>query len=109
VPRRSRDRPIEAIPRRGRDATGRSGDRVRSTEVAVIERLARQDRTAVYPAVLAVAGMGAGEPRRRAVLAGVGQAADKATVGNAISRVRGAQIVRHVRRTLEDPDEPIGA
>ena len=38
-------------------------------EVELIDRLVRHDRTAVSSAVLAVAGIGAGEATRRAVLA----------------------------------------
>jgi hypothetical protein len=80
-----------------------------SAEVAVIEQLVRHDRTAVSTAMLAVAGIGAGELRRRAVLAEVGRATDTARSERAISRERAAQIARHVRRALEELDEPIAA
>ena len=79
------------------------------TEVALIDRLVRHDRTAVSTAVLAVAGIGAGELRRRAVLVEVGEAAEKAQSEPAISRERGAEIGRHLRRALEDLDAPIAA
>jgi hypothetical protein len=79
------------------------------SEVALIEQLVRHDRTAVSTALLVVAGIGAGELRRRAVLARVGEIADKARADGAISGERGAQIVRHVGRALEERDEPIGA
>jgi hypothetical protein len=80
-----------------------------SAEVAVIEQLVRHDRTAVSTAMLAVAGIGAGELRRRAVLAEVGRVTDTAQSEGAISCERGAQIARHVRRALEELTEPIAA
>jgi hypothetical protein len=78
-------------------------------EVAVIDQLVRHDRTAVSIAMLAVAGIGAGELRRRAVLEQVGVASAKAESEGAISPERGAQMARHVRRGLEELDEPIAA
>jgi hypothetical protein len=78
-------------------------------EIEFIDLLVRQDRTAVSSAVLAVAGIGTGEVRRRAVLAQVGEAASSAQVHGAISRERGAQLARHVRRALEGPETPVAA
>jgi hypothetical protein len=71
-------------------------------ELELIDLLVRQDRTAVSSAVLAVAGIGAGEVTRRAVLARVGEAAGSAKAQGAISAERGAEIARHVRRALEE-------
>ena len=63
-------------------------------EIELIDLLVRQDRSAVSSAVLAVAGIGAGEATRRAVLARVGEAAGSATAQGAISAERGAEIAR---------------
>lgn len=70
-------------------------------ELELIERLVRHDRTAVSSAVLAIAGIGAGGARRRAVLARVGEAAGWAQAEGAITPERGAQIARHVSRALQ--------
>jgi hypothetical protein len=67
-------------------------------ELKVIDRLVRRDRTAVSSALLAVAGIGSGEPMRRAVLASVSEAAYRARAEDAIGERRSAQIVRHVKR-----------
>ena len=69
-------------------------------ELELIERLVQSGRTAVSSAVLAVAGIGTGEARRRAVLAQVGRVACAAQAHGAISRRRGAQIARHVETRL---------
>src|SRR5882757_5855912 len=66
-------------------------------DLALIDRLVRQDRTAVSSALLAIAGIGAGPLVRRAVLAGVSEAACWAQAEGAISPTRAAQIARHVR------------
>jgi hypothetical protein len=50
-------------------------------KVELIDRLVRRDRTAVSTALLAVAGIGAGESSRKAVLAGVAEAASWAPGG----------------------------
>lgn len=71
------------------------------SDVALIERLVHHGRTAVSSALLAVAGIGAGEVRRRAVLDRVGAAACSAAAQGAISHERGAQIARHVKAALE--------
>src|SRR5450755_4416815 len=76
-------------------------------EIELIDLL--DDRTAVSSAVLAVAGMGAGEVTRRAVLAHVGGAAGSAKAQGAISAERGAEIARHVRRALEERETRVAA
>ena len=67
-------------------------------ELELIDRLVRRDRTAVSSALLAVAGIGAGEPIRGAVLAQVSESACRAQADGAISAERGGQIARHVSR-----------
>lgn len=69
-------------------------------DVELINRLVRSDRTAVSTALLAIAGIGAGEPRRKAVLDRVAEAASWAQAEGAISAPRAEQIARHVRRAL---------
>jgi hypothetical protein len=49
--------------------------RLASDAVELIDRLVRRDRTAVSTALLAVAGIGAGDASRRAVLARIAEAA----------------------------------
>ena len=78
-------------------------------EIELIDLLVRRDRTAVSSAVLAVAGIGAGEVTRRAVLARVGEAAGSAKAQGAISAERGAEIARHVRRALEERETRVAA
>ena len=70
-------------------------------ELELIDRLVRGDRTAVSSALLAIAGIGAGEASRRAVLTQVGEAARGAQAEGAITAERGEQIARHVTRALE--------
>lgn len=67
-------------------------------QLELIDRLVRRDRTAVSSALLAVAGIGAGEAIRGAVLAKVSEAACQAQADGAISAERGGQIARHVSR-----------
>ena len=69
-------------------------------DVELIDRLVRGDRTAVSTALLAIAGIGAGEPRRKAVLVRVAGAASWARAEGAISGPRAEQIARHVTRAL---------
>ena len=93
-------------PRRSRGArpTTVPGDvpvKLEQDELELIERLVRQDRTAVSSAVLAIAGIGSGGLVRGAVLERVGEAACSAQSEGAISAQRGEQIARHVRRALE--------
>jgi hypothetical protein len=78
-------------------------------DLALIDRLVRQDRTAVSSALLAIAGIGAGQAVRRAVLARVGEAACWAEAAGAISAERGAQIARHVKRALGHHDGALAA
>jgi hypothetical protein len=75
--------------------------KVEQHELELIERLVRQDRTAVSSAVKAIAGIGSGGLVRRAVLERVGEAACSAQSEGAISPQRSEQIVRRVRRALE--------
>jgi hypothetical protein len=75
--------------------------RLERAELELIERLVRHDRTAVSSAVLAIAGIGAGGARRRAVLARVGEVAGWAQAEGAISPERSAQIARHISRALQ--------
>ena len=60
----------------------------------------RRDRTAVSTALLAVAGIGAGEASRQAVLSRIAEAAYWAQSEGAISPSRAEQIARHVKRAL---------
>jgi hypothetical protein len=66
------------------------------SELELIEQLVRRDRTAVSSALLAIAGIGASEALRGAVLAQVSEAARWAQAEGAISAERGGQIARHV-------------
>ena len=72
--------------------------RLGKDELALIDRLVRRDRTPVASALLTIAGIGAGEATRAAVLAEVSAAACSARVEGAISATRGGQIARHVAR-----------
>ena len=69
-------------------------------ELELIDRLVRRDRTAVSTTLLAIAGMGAGESSRQAVLSRIAEAACWAQAEGAISAQRAEQIARHVRRAL---------
>src|SRR6185437_3921867 len=66
----------------------------------LIDRLIRRDRTAVSTALLAVAGIGAAEVRRQAVLSRIAEAASRAQAEGAIGPRRAEQIGRHIRRAL---------
>ena len=70
-------------------------------ELELIDRLVRDDRTAVSSALLAIAGIGAGEAIRGAVLAQLRQTACWAQAEGVISAERGGQIARHVSRARE--------
>lgn len=72
--------------------------------ITLIDRLVRHDRTVVSTALLAVAGIGAGEPMRHAVLKRVSEAACWAEAHGAISAERSQQIARHVKRALRRRD-----
>jgi hypothetical protein len=91
------DRGVAAVHR----PPGPNVEALQRAELQLIERLVHRDRTAVSSAVLAVAGIGAGGARRRAVLARVGEVARSAQARGATSRERGAQIARHVNAALE--------
>ncbi|MGZ4344794.1 MAG: hypothetical protein ACXVWJ_22135 [Solirubrobacteraceae bacterium] len=89
----------EAFSRR--TPTGASAEvpvKLEEDELEPLDRVVRRDRTAVSSALLAVAGIGAGEPIRGAVLAQVSEAACRAQADGAISAERGGQIARHVSR-----------
>ncbi len=77
-------------------------------ELDLIKRLVRGDRTAVSSALLVIAGIGAGETIRDAVLARVSDAACEAQAEGAISAERGGQIARHVSRA-QDADARVAA
>ena len=76
-------------------------------ELELIEELVRNGRTAVSSALLLVAGIGAGELKRAAVLAEVRRALAQADTK--ISPERRAQIGRHVERALQDRNDRIAA
>ena len=83
--------------------------RLASDDVELIDRLVRRDRTAVSTALLAVAGIGAGEVSRQAVLSRIVKAACWAQAEGAISSRRAEQIARHVRRALGSGHNPVVA
>jgi hypothetical protein len=74
-------------------------------ELELIDHLVRHDRTAVSTALLAVAGIGAGEVRRRAVLVWLDEAARRGAAEGAISSRRADQIARHVTRARGHGDD----
>ena len=76
----------------------RSSVKLGRDELELIERLVRRDRTPVSSALMAIAGIGAGEAIRVAVLARVSEAARWAQAEGAIGAERGGQIARHVSR-----------
>jgi hypothetical protein len=83
--------------------------RLEPDDLALIDRLVRQDRTAVSSALLVIAGIGAGEAARRAVLASVAEAACWAHAAGAISSNRATQIARHVNRATRLAEVPVAA
>ena len=89
----------EAFSRRTpADAAAEVPVKLEQDELELIDRLVRRDRTAVSSALLVIAGIGAGEAIRGAVLAHVSDAACRAQADGAISAERGGQIARHVSR-----------
>ena len=74
--------------------------RLAGDDLELIDRLVRRDRTAVSTALVVIAGIGAGEASRRAVLSRIAEAACWAQAEGAISSRRAEQIARHVRRAL---------
>ena len=107
---RQRMRRAEAFSRR-QSATSSAAPAVTldGEELELIDRLVRHDRTAVSTALLLIAGIGAGEASRRAVLAAVGEAAHAAQAQRAISASRAEQIARHVTRALDRAEETLAA
>jgi hypothetical protein len=78
-------------------------------DLELIDRLVRRDRTAVSTALLAIAGIGAGELCRQAVLSRIGDAARCALADGEIGASRAEQIARHVRRALGRVDRVVVA
>lgn len=78
-------------------------------DVELIDWLVRRDRTAVSTALLAIAGLGAGEGMRQAVVASIGEASSWAVAEGAISPSRAEQIARHVRRAVGQRRQPVAA
>lgn len=96
--RRSTTRPIVPSP-----------VKLAAKDVELIDRLVRRDRTAVSTALLAVAGIGASEASRRAVLSRIAEAACWAQAEGTITSRRAEQIARHVRRALGRGRQPVAA
>ena len=78
-------------------------------KLELIDHLVRHDRTAVSTALLAVAGIGAGEVRRRAVLVRLEEAARRGAAEGAISSRRADQIAPHVTRARGHGDQALAA
>ena len=83
--------------------------RLAREDIELIDQLVRHDRTAVSTALLAIAGIGAGESTRRAVLSQIAEATCWAQSEGAISPRRAEQIGRHARRALAAPDPRLAA
>jgi hypothetical protein len=77
-------------------------------EIELIDLLVRQDRTAVSSAMLVVAGMGAGEVTRRAVLAQVSEAAGSAKARGDQCRARRGDLPAREARTRGARDGECG-
>lgn len=97
---RQRRARAEAFSRRTPDSLSPPPVKLGSEDLELIDRLVRNDRTAVSSALLAIAGIGAGQAVRSAVLASVSEAACWAQADGAISSSRAAQLARHVKRAL---------
>jgi hypothetical protein len=69
-------------------------------DIEPIDRFVHRDRTAVSTALLSIAGIGAGEASRQAVLSRIAESACWAQAEGAISAGRAEQIARHVSRAL---------
>jgi hypothetical protein len=78
-------------------------------ELELIDRLVRRDRTVVSTALPAIAGIGAGEGIRQAVLTRIGEAASRAQAEGVITPRRTEQIARHVERALGRTGQPVAA
>ena len=107
---RQRIRRVEAFSRR-RSATSPAAPAVTldGEDLELIDRLVRQDRTVVSTALLVIAGIGAGQASRRAVLAAVDEAARSAQAEDAIGSSRADQIARHIKRALDSADQSLAA
>ena len=97
---RQRRARADAFSRRTPDSLSPPPVKLGAEHLELIDRLVRHDRTAVSSALLAIAGIGAGQAVRSAVLASVSEAACWAQAEGAISSRRAEQIARHVRRAL---------
>jgi hypothetical protein len=80
-----------------------------SKELELIDQLVRRDRTAVSTALLVIAGIGAGEASRQAVLSRIAEAACWAQAEGAISSRRAEWIARHVKRALGRAGQTVAA
>ena len=100
---RQREARANAFSRRTRTIPiARSPVNLGTDNLELIDRLVHGDRSAVSTALLAIAGMGAGEAVRRAVLDRIAAAASWACSEGAISSQRAGQIARHVSRALAE-------
>jgi len=107
---RQRQARAEAFSRRStRTPIVASPVRLASDDVELIDRLVRRDRTPVSTALLTIAGIGAGEIVRQAVLARIGEAASWALSDGAISLRRAEQIARHVKRATRRAEVRVAA
>lgn len=98
---RQRQARVEAFSRRSAmHPVVPSPVRLAGEDLELIDRLVRRDRTAVSTALLVIAGIGAGDAARRAVLAQVSEATGWARAQGAINPGRAAEIARHVSRAL---------
>jgi hypothetical protein len=78
-------------------------------DLELIDRLVRRDRTAVSTSSLAIAGIGASELCRQAVLSRISESARCALADGEITASRAEQIARHVRRALGRVDRVVVA
>ena len=107
---RQRQARAEAFSRRTlAESAAPAAVELQSNDLALIDRLVRQDRTAVSSALLAIAGIGGGERVRKAVLASVADTARSTQAEGAISATRSAQIARHVKLALAHVDHGLAA
>ena len=78
-------------------------------DLELIDQLVRRDCTAVSTALLAIAGIGAGERNRQAVLSRIVEAACWAQAEGAITTTRAEQISQHVKRALGGTGQSVTA
>ncbi len=101
---------LEAFSRRtSAESLVRAPVKLNEGQLELIDRLVRNDRTAVSTALLVIAGIGAGEAVRRAVLFGVGEATGCARAAGAINQGRAEQIARHITQALGEADRRAAA